>query len=84
MVDYIEDPAAFSWRDTWLRIAVGVATGVAHLHELGFVHGTLKPTNVLLSRDRVQAAAQDGTDDALGAAVQSRRARLAGSERACS
>ena len=60
LVDYIEDPATFSWQDKWLRIAVGVATGVAHLHASGLTHGTLKPTNVLLSRDLVPKVCDGG------------------------
>ena len=39
-----------------LRILLGVAKGVAHLHHLGILHRDLKPSNLLLHFDRGQVS----------------------------
>ncbi|XP_068654344.1 probable LRR receptor-like serine/threonine-protein kinase At4g37250 [Aristolochia californica] len=43
-------PLNLSW-DFRLRIAKGVARGLAYLHDKKYVHGNLKPSNVLLGQD---------------------------------
>ncbi|KAG9440346.1 hypothetical protein H6P81_020511 [Aristolochia fimbriata] len=43
-------PLNLSW-DVRLRIAKGVARGLAYLHEKKYVHGNLKPSNILLGQD---------------------------------
>lgn len=39
-----------------LKLMRDVVSGVAHLHELGFIHRDLKPQNVLIIKDRVLCA----------------------------
>lgn len=39
-----------------LRLMRDVVSGVAHLHELGFIHRDLKPQNVLIIKERVFCA----------------------------
>ncbi len=36
----------------WLRIATGMAEGLAHAHEQGIIHRDLKPDNVMITTDR--------------------------------
>lgn len=43
-------PRNLSW-DVRLRIARGVARGLTYLHEKKYVHGKLKPSNILLGPD---------------------------------
>ncbi|KAI0502602.1 hypothetical protein KFK09_017556 [Dendrobium nobile] len=43
-------PFHLSW-ESRLRIARGVARGLAYLHDKKFLHGNLKPSNILLSAD---------------------------------
>ncbi|XP_008238798.1 PREDICTED: probable LRR receptor-like serine/threonine-protein kinase At4g37250 [Prunus mume] len=43
-------PCHLPW-EARLRIAKGVARGLAYLHEKKHVHGNLKPTNILLDND---------------------------------
>ncbi|CAN6166178.1 unnamed protein product [Urochloa humidicola] len=45
-----------------LRIARGVATGLAYLHDKRWVHGNLKPSNVLLDADMEPLLADLGVD----------------------
>ncbi|KAG1363937.1 Receptor protein kinase-like protein [Cocos nucifera] len=43
-------PLRLNW-DARLRIARGVARGLAYLHEKKYVHGNVKPSNILLGAD---------------------------------
>ncbi|KAK8959008.1 Receptor protein kinase-like protein [Platanthera guangdongensis] len=58
-------PFHLSW-ETRLRIARGVARGLAYLHEKKCVHGNLKPSNVLLNADMEPMIGDLGIDRLLG------------------
>ena len=40
-------------QDTVLDLAVGIASGMCHLHERNIIHGDLNPANVLLKEDGI-------------------------------
>ncbi|WOK92616.1 putative LRR receptor-like serine/threonine-protein kinase [Canna indica] len=54
-------PFHLSW-ESRLRIARGVARGLAYLHEKKSVHGNLKPSNILLDVDMEPKIADFGLD----------------------
>ena len=60
--DYIEDALSAQWDTAWLGFAVDIATGLAYLHAQTprVVHGGLRPTNVLISRERVAMISDGG------------------------
>ncbi|WOL17456.1 putative LRR receptor-like serine/threonine-protein kinase [Canna indica] len=73
-----------SW-EARLRIARGVARGLAYLHEKKIMHGNVKPSNVLLDADMEPKLADFGLDRLIsgdGGYRLSTSARLFGSKRA--
>ncbi|PKA63567.1 putative LRR receptor-like serine/threonine-protein kinase [Apostasia shenzhenica] len=60
-------PFHLSW-DSRLRIARGVARGLAFLHEKKCVHGNLKPSNILLTADMEPMIGDLGLDRLLSGA----------------
>ncbi|XP_062179116.1 probable LRR receptor-like serine/threonine-protein kinase At4g37250 [Phragmites australis] len=68
-----------------LRIARGVARGLAYIHEKKGVHGNLKPSNILLSADMEPLVGDLGLDRLLSGEAAAHRAgasaRLFGSKR---
>ncbi|XP_020582747.1 receptor protein kinase-like protein At4g34220 [Phalaenopsis equestris] len=59
-------PFHLSW-ESRLRIARGVARGLAYLHDKKFLHGNLKPSNILLSSDLEPMIGDLGVDRLLTA-----------------
>jgi len=48
-----------------IKIAKGVARGLAYLHERKFIHGNIKPTNILLGFDMEPYIADFGLEKPL-------------------
>uniref|UniRef100_A0A0D2YJ16 Protein kinase domain-containing protein n=1 Tax=Fusarium oxysporum (strain Fo5176) TaxID=660025 RepID=A0A0D2YJ16_FUSOF len=47
---YLDNPKAVEYRKV-LGLAVDIATGVRALHDVGIIHGDIKPANVLIFKD---------------------------------
>ncbi|XP_074580738.1 putative LRR receptor-like serine/threonine-protein kinase At4g37250 [Curcuma longa] len=71
-------PLHLSW-ETRLRIARGVARGLAYLHEKKTLHGNVKPSNILLDSDMEAKIGDFGLDRVMAGAGPS--ARQFGSKR---
>ncbi|KAI1042097.1 hypothetical protein LB505_007234 [Fusarium chuoi] len=47
---FLDNPKAVEYRKV-LGLAVDIATGVRALHDVGIIHGDIKPANVLIFKD---------------------------------
>ncbi|XP_068665155.1 probable inactive receptor kinase At4g23740 [Aristolochia californica] len=71
-----EDRTPLDW-DTRLKIALGAARGVAHIHLLNsgkFVHGNIKASNIFLSSDNYGCVSDVGLTNLMGGPVPFSRA----------
>lgn len=50
--DVLRARSAFGWQDA-LQIGINVAQGLQHAHTMGFVHGDLKPSNILVTDENI-------------------------------
>lgn len=66
-------PCHLSW-DVRLKIVRGVARGLTYLHEKKYVHGNLKPSNILLSLDMEPKISDFGLERLLSSISSSKAA----------